>query len=1263
MPRLPNPGGDSGAWGGILNDFLAVEHNTDGTLKQSDAISGAVQSSDIGQPSGIASLGATGLVPTTQLGGSGASGSTFLRGDQTWVTPPGMSDATASSKGIVQLAGDLAGTASAPTVPGLSSKVNTSRVITAGTGLSGGGDLSADRTMSVDADSTVQRVELAKAGTLIGSRKRINLIEGSNVTLTTADNAGSNQVDVTVSATASSADGSAATFTVAANDSPAASKNSATYVCTGTNDHVTLQTAHDDLPAAGGDIFIETGDYIFGGTLNITKNSVRLIFAGGATFKWTAVTGTTPILQIKASKVDLINPRCQGSGAKGNGTGILLVTDTTGCHDVYIEAPELLNLDTGIEYGIVGGNSTGDCATFGGAIHDCKTGIKNKGFTNRAFGSRIYNCDICVDCTNDRTSQKFEGYGLTISQWAQQAIRIRSGQGSVFENTWLEHTNASLAATEAILIGGSTVLGDTNNREVLGVSFRGTTKLTLATETYAFRLYNCRDLLVENLVVSTNGTPPTGAVVRTESTLVGNNNRFKCIALMPGSGGKNIFPGYPYPVVLSDAGGAGSEVIVEQHYDVENTNAGTTIGGRVAANPAFTYTVFRESGNGSSYSTYYAKKANGHIATFAADTATPVSGLRAVLNTLVADNTSLYFPAGTYSFPEDPAGVEDHWAPSGYSGLAIEGDPSRGTILSNWRDDSQSGYDPNPDAEPFSFTRCHDLVYRNFRIWAGGNQDANNSSDATDFDSCRGTKLENLIIERSRARGIVYDGGDKGAVSQRSHIKNCEIRGVPTPPNVYSGGAGTLTAQEYRYAVTYIDSIFGETPPSDYTAYVASGTAQARLKIATGPYYDATRGVIARKVYRWSTAQQTYRLLVTINDNTTTIYDDDATDASISAGAVVPTAGTPLIPKEGIKLLGAQRHLVAHNEVIGVGSHGIQIVRKGSDASTNVNSDGHRVIANTVRFAGVGASVSAIAGIYVGGGSFNDINNNNVSDVGSVANQGYGMYVQGLVGGTTEYNLVGPNTIYDDQSANTPSGGASTKYGIQINTVASGTHPDNTVISPSSIKGMVTVSINDATGTNTRQYSETTHTHSGPGFAAQVSPLWKTGLYYGARSSMAHGSLAGQALTANQAYAAPVYVPADKTVTTIACDVATALAGSVIRMGIYDASTSDGRPTTLVSGSETGNISAATTGVKSATISAALLGGYWYWLVVVSDNTPSLTGFTGGQPNFMGSVSPSSGTKQSAVRASIGAGWASLPTNYPASPSETATTLTVEVTF
>lgn len=47
MARLPQPGGDDGTWGDILNEFLSVEHNPDGKLKDvvtrttSQTISGA----------------------------------------------------------------------------------------------------------------------------------------------------------------------------------------------------------------------------------------------------------------------------------------------------------------------------------------------------------------------------------------------------------------------------------------------------------------------------------------------------------------------------------------------------------------------------------------------------------------------------------------------------------------------------------------------------------------------------------------------------------------------------------------------------------------------------------------------------------------------------------------------------------------------------------------------------------------------------------------------------------------------------------------------------------------------------------------------------------------------------------------------------------------------------------------------------------------------------------------------------------------------
>ncbi len=238
MSRLPNPGSDSGSWGDILNDFLVQSHNADGTLKSSAvSASGAATDSSVVHNTGAEivagtkTFSASPVVPAPTLG-SHAANKTYV--DAT--VAAGAPDATTSSKGIVQLAGDLGGTGTTAATPviadnaittskinngavtsskiadgtivdadisgtaaiaksklaalniadadvatgaaiaksklaalnisdadvsaiseskitnltsDLAAKVPTSRTITAGTGLTGGGDLSADRTLAV----------------------------------------------------------------------------------------------------------------------------------------------------------------------------------------------------------------------------------------------------------------------------------------------------------------------------------------------------------------------------------------------------------------------------------------------------------------------------------------------------------------------------------------------------------------------------------------------------------------------------------------------------------------------------------------------------------------------------------------------------------------------------------------------------------------------------------------------------------------------------------------------------------------------------------------------------------------------------------------------------------------------------------------------------------------------------------------------------------------------------------------------------------
>jgi len=122
MARLPIPGSDDGQWGDVLNDFLLVAHTSSGTL-ESDAVSASnLQDSSVTDVKLSATSGSNGQVLTKNTGVSGGL---------EWTSAAGSPDATTSSKGIVQLAGDLAGTAAAPTVPGLAGKQASSAELSA----------------------------------------------------------------------------------------------------------------------------------------------------------------------------------------------------------------------------------------------------------------------------------------------------------------------------------------------------------------------------------------------------------------------------------------------------------------------------------------------------------------------------------------------------------------------------------------------------------------------------------------------------------------------------------------------------------------------------------------------------------------------------------------------------------------------------------------------------------------------------------------------------------------------------------------------------------------------------------------------------------------------------------------------------------------------------------------------------------------------------------------------------------------------------
>jgi hypothetical protein len=141
MVRLPQPGGDSGEWGSILNEYLSQAHEDDGTLRNGsvneNTLTTAVRNKLNATPS-------VDVAHITTVDGT-ASSLTYLRGDGVWATPAGtgesggtvtsidITDATATGRDLITAANGPAartvigaGTASTKSDIGLGNVDNTS---------------------------------------------------------------------------------------------------------------------------------------------------------------------------------------------------------------------------------------------------------------------------------------------------------------------------------------------------------------------------------------------------------------------------------------------------------------------------------------------------------------------------------------------------------------------------------------------------------------------------------------------------------------------------------------------------------------------------------------------------------------------------------------------------------------------------------------------------------------------------------------------------------------------------------------------------------------------------------------------------------------------------------------------------------------------------------------------------------------------------------------------------------------------------------
>ena len=97
------------------------------------------------------------------------------------------------------------------------------------------------------------------------------------------------------------------------------------------------------------------------------------------------------------------------------------------------------------------------------------------------------------------------------------------------------------------------------------------------------------------------------------------------------------------------------------------------------------------------------------------------------------------------------------------------------------------------------------------------------------------------------------------------------------------GTAGSLTSQSWSYKFVAVNSAAVLSDVSSAASVAVS--ALGRVHISSIPVSPQSHGVSSRRIYRTQSGT-TYFLLATINDNTTTTYEDDG---SITLGAEAPT--------------------------------------------------------------------------------------------------------------------------------------------------------------------------------------------------------------------------------------------------------------------------------------------------------------------------------------------------------------------------------------